>query len=220
MNRIPILFLGIFAAVASSFWGVIFVPQMQLGQSGLAKIEDTGSYYPVTRTGEATRGADVYRANGCVECHTQQVRPKGLGSDYERGWGKRRTIAQDYLLDQPALLGSLRLGPDLANAGRRQPNATVQLQHLYNPQLTVPRSTMPRYPYLFSKRKLAPNEKPSAQALPANTEPGFEVVPKPEAIALAAYLLSLNSEAPLFSAPFPATKTNAPAKTAAASSVK
>ena len=69
--------------------------------------------------------------------------------------------------------------------------------------------------YLFSKRKLALNEKPSAQALPANTEPGFEIIPKPEAYSLAAYLLSLNSEAPLFSAPFPVTKTNAPAKTAA-----
>jgi len=220
MNRIPILFLGIFAAVASSFWGVIFVPQMQLGQSELARIEDTGSYYPVARNGEAARGASVYRANGCVECHTQQVRPKGVGNDFERGWGKRRTIAQDYLLDEPVQLGTLRLGSDLANAGRRQPNATVQLQHLYNPQLTVPRSMMPRYSYLFSKRKLAPGEKPSSLALPANTEPGFEIIPKPEAHSLAAYLVSLNSEAPLFSAPFPATKTNAPAKTAAASSVK
>ena len=220
MNRIPILFLGIFAAVASSFWGVIFVPQVQLGQAGLAKIEDTGSYYPVARNGEASRGASVYRANGCVECHTQQVRPKGVGSDFERGWGKRRTIAQDYLLDEPVQLGSLRLGSDLTNVGRRQPNATVQLQHLYNPKLTVPGSIMPRHTYLFSTRKLAANEKPSPLALPANTEPGYEVIPKPEAHSLVAYLLSLNSEAPLFSAPFPVTKTNAPAKTAAASSVK
>ena len=220
MNRIPILFLGIFAAVASSFWGVIFVPQMQLGQSGLAKIEDTGAYYPLARTGEASRGAEVYRANGCVECHTQQVRPKGLGSDYERGWGKRRTIAQDYLLDVPVQLGSLRLGPDLANVGLRQPNATNQLQHLYNPKLTAPRSMMPRYNYLFSKRQLAPNEKASAQALPATTEPGYEIIPKPEALSLASYLISLSSDAPLRSAPFPATKTNAPAKTAAASFVK
>ena len=35
------------------------------------------------RPGQARQGAEVYRANGCAECHTQQVRPKGLGADLD-----------------------------------------------------------------------------------------------------------------------------------------
>lgn len=212
MNQVPFLFLGVLAAIASSFWGVILIPQVQLGRAEATRIEDTGAYYPSPRAGAAQAGASVYRAQGCVECHTQQVRPKDQGSDAARDWGKRRTIAQDYLLDQPIQLGSLRLGPDLANIGRRQTNTTFHLQHLYNAQLVMPQSTMPRYPYLFEKRKLVAGEKPAQDALPANTEPGFEVRPKPEALALVAYLKSLNSEVPLFSAPFPVVKTNATAK--------
>jgi len=53
---------------------------------------------------------------------------------------------------------------------------------------------------------------------PAFVEPGYEVVPKAEAKALVAYLSSLRTDAPLFSAPVTvpmavtaATDTNAPA---------
>lgn len=218
MNQVPLLFLGCFAAMAASFWGLILVPQVQLGGKQATKVEDTGGYYPSPRTGDAQSGAAIYRSLGCVECHTQQVRPKGLGYDQARGWGKRRTVAEDYLLDNPVQLGSFRLGPDLTNVGRRQPNEVYHLQHLYNSRLTVPESIMPRYPFLFTKRALAAGEKPSnPRALPANTEPGFEVVPKDEAIELVAYLRSLSADAPLFSAPFPLNKTNAPASPAKAS---
>jgi hypothetical protein len=43
---------------------------------------------------------------------------------------------------------------------------------------------------------------------------GYEVVPTPEAKHLAAYLLSLRTDAPLYEAPFTPTQisTNAPAK--------
>mgnify|MGYP001038504764 CR=1 FL=1 len=32
MNSGPLLFLGIFMALASSFWGLVLVPQLQLGR--------------------------------------------------------------------------------------------------------------------------------------------------------------------------------------------
>ncbi len=217
MNQAALIVLGVFAATASSFYGILVVPQAQIGRLDQTKIEETGSYYPAVRPGEAQAGAEVYRANGCVECHTQQVKMKGNGTDFERGWGRRRTIAQDYLLDNPVQLGTVRLGPDLANIGSRQTNAVYHLQHLYNARLTMPGSTMPQYPYLFTKRALAAGEKASEGALPSNTEPGFEVVPRPEALALVAYLRSLNSEAPLYSAPFPLVPTNSTAAAAAPS---
>ena len=36
---------------------------------------------------------------------------------WERGWGIRRTVATDYMLENPPQLGSVRLGPDLSNIG-------------------------------------------------------------------------------------------------------
>jgi hypothetical protein len=42
-------------------------------------------------------------------------------------------------------------------------------------------------------------------------EPGFEIVPTADARALVAYLLSLNTDVPLFEAPFTAAQALAPA---------
>lgn len=211
MNSGPLLFLGILFTLASSFWGLVLAPQLQIGRQPLRTIEATGQIYPSGRPGLAQEGAEVYRANGCAECHTQQVRPRGFGADFERGWGRRRTVAQDYLHDYPVLLGQLRIGPDLANIGVRETDALKHLKHLFNPKLTAPGSMMPPYRYLFEKRKLKPGQSASPDALPLGNEveDGHEIRPRPEANALVAYLLSLHSEAPLFEAPLPQTPTNA-----------
>ena len=79
----------------------------------------------------------------------------------------------------------------------------------------MPGSMMPQYPYLFTKRSHTPGERVSSEALPANTLEGFEVVPRPEALALVAYLKSLSADAPLYSAPYPMVITNASATVAA-----
>jgi cytochrome c oxidase cbb3-type subunit 2 len=209
MNSGPLLFLGVLFTLASSFWGLLLVPQLQLGRQEQVSIKPSGEMYPPTRGGQAAQGAAVYRAQGCAECHTQQVRPKGEGVDYERGWGRRRSVAQDYIGDYPILLGQQRVGPDLANIGLRSTDVTTHLKHLYNPQLTAPGSMMPPYAFLFEKHKLAPGQQPSPNALPADTSPGDEIMPRPEAQALVAYLLSLRADVPLFEAPFPVLPTNA-----------
>ena len=209
MNSGPVIFLGVLFTLATSFWGLIVVPQRQVGMGQPVALKFTGELYPPARPGLAQRGAQVYQANGCVECHTQQVRPRGYGSDLDRpGWGARRTVAQDYLRDQPVQIGALRIGPDLTNIGARQTNATYHLTHLYNPRLSAPGSMMPRYAYLFQKRPLKPGQMPSADALQVEAASDVEVIPTEDARALAAYLLSLKSEAPLFEAPLPRSGTN------------
>jgi cytochrome c oxidase cbb3-type subunit 2 len=114
----------------------------------------------------------------------------------------RQSVAEDYLYDQPVQLGSLRAGPDLANAGARA-DASWQLLHLYAPKSVVKGSTMPPFRYLFVMRKIGREPSPDALKLPPEFAPpaGCEVVPKPEARELAAYLLSLRANVPLFSAP-------------------
>ncbi len=276
MNNGPLLFFGILATLASSFWGLLLAPQLQIGRQQPVLIEATGEYYPPARPGLAQQGAEVYRAQGCVECHSQRVRQTGvsfdvwlaeagtnhaalaaaltqfkigpgdaarlveqapvkvlsglnlgeaqriagqltndeakaqavlvaLGPDIERLWGRRGTVTQDYLRDYPVQLGSLRVGPDLANYGARNTNANLLLLHLYEPRRTMPGSMMPPYRYLFEKRKLSPDEpKPDNALLVLNrtaTSGGEAIVPGPEAEALAAYLLSLKADVPLPEAP-------------------
>lgn len=141
-----------------------------------------------------------------------------FGSDIARGWGRRRSVAQDYVYDLPVQLGMRRAGPDLANVGLTRPDVNWHLRHLYAPKAEVKDSTMPPFRSLFELRRVGKGRPAEALALPAGTVPeGFEVVPTDAARALAAYLVSLRAESPLFESPFtppapPAPATNSPAK--------
>jgi len=294
MNYGPLIFLAAFFALAGSWSGFVLTPQLQIGR--LQQTNTVGSAattYPVARPGLAGQGLEVYRANGCAYCHSQQVGqtdtllevaltdpgtnqaatiaallklaeaptnqptlltalpeleaaraktansallnglPKTflrsstreaanaavktlnstsakaqlwivpVGPDLARGWGKRRTVAEDFLFDAPVMPGSQRVGPDLANLGTRQPDVNWHLLHLYAPQFQVKGSTMPPYRFLFEKRKIKLQPSPEALVLPAEAAPpaGYEVVPKPAAKALAAYLVNLRADSPLFTAP-------------------
>lgn len=189
--------------------GIVFKSHVDLGRQDPVEIQETGERYPSTRPGLARMGEDVYRENGCGYCHTRQVRPITAGADLERGWGRRRTVAQDYLQDQPMMPGSLRLGPDLANIGVRQTNVVWHLLHLYNPQIVAQGSTMPPSRHLFETRRIHGEKSPLALAFPAGAGPkGFdpstqEVVPRQEAIALVEYMIRSRAEPYLFEVPPP-----------------
>jgi cytochrome c oxidase cbb3-type subunit 2 len=131
-------------------------------------------------------GRDVYVANGCSYCHTQQVRP--LAQDKVFG---RPSAPGDFAYQTPELLGSERTGPDLSNVGARQPSAVWQYIHLYNPRAVVPDSIMPSFDWMFDVVDKAPAGV-SPVPLPKAYAPAHGiVVPKHEAQALLAYLLSL-----------------------------
>jgi cytochrome c oxidase cbb3-type subunit II len=214
MNNGPLLFLGLFAAMACSWIGFVMEPQVQIGnlpQTNTVVVGDASPQtYPLAPSGDAHQGAEIYRANGCAACHTQMVRPRELGPDIYHGWGVRRSVAEDYLFNQPALLGSQRVGPDLANYGRRSDLNGI-LMRLYDPRSLVPGSVMPPYRFLFETRKIEGTPSPDALVLPDKIAPpaGYEIVARPEARALAAYLLGLRQEGYLFEVPPPPLpKTN------------
>ncbi len=109
---------------------------------------------------QAQRGRDVYVAEGCAYCHTQQVRP--LKQDLVFG---RPSVPGDYAYSTPELLGSERNGPDLSNIGTRQPSEGWHFIHLYEPRALVSESIMPSYRWLFR--------------VTAHVEQGDVVVPVP-----------------------------------------
>ena len=148
-------------------------------------------------TSAQLRGREVYVANGCVYCHSQQPRDRNFGPDFARGWG-RASVPADYVYDKPHLLGSMRTGPDLFNIGARQPSRDWHLGHLYQPRAYVPGSIMPSYPYLFSVKAVA-EEDEQVLTLPSGYGPatGKVVVATPEALDLVKYLQALNHTYPV-----------------------
>jgi cytochrome c oxidase cbb3-type subunit 2 len=142
------------------------------------------------------RGREVYIANGCVYCHTQQPRDRNFGPDADRGWG-RASVPADYVYDRPHLLGSMRTGPDLFNIGARQPSKDWHLGHLYQPRAYVPGSIMPSFPYLFYIKDAA-EEGEQVLTLPPGYKPaGKVVVATPEALDLVKYLQGLDHTYPV-----------------------
>lgn len=292
MNYGGFIFLGVFAALVSSWGGLVLAPYFQLGRQGPVEIKETGALYPPARPGLAARGAAVYVAQGCAYCHSQEVRQSGvelnvtarqwgtntaevvaalqrakpgldraeaerlvqqpppvrllanatlreaehairqfqetgadvelapirpLGADIERGWGRRRSVAQDYLRDAPVQLGTQRWGPDLANFGTRQTNAAVLFKRLLDPQSVMPGTVMPPYRYLFAKRPVRAGHPPAADAIVLK-ENGVDYAYEPttDARALVAYLLSLQADEILPETPMTKPPVAAAAPAAAA----
>jgi cytochrome c oxidase cbb3-type subunit II len=149
--------------------------------------------FPIAFTGAALRGERVYEQLGCIYCHSQQVRRQGFGSDFERGWGNRQSVARDYIFQNRVMLGTMRTGPDLANVGNRY-SVLWQHQHLYSPQSVNRWSIMPSYAFLYEVREIGPAG-PSDEAIEPldawEVPPGHEVIPTQRAKDLVAYLMAL-----------------------------
>jgi cbb3-type cytochrome oxidase cytochrome c subunit len=121
MKGLAPLFLGIFGTLAFSWVGLTVIPNWQIGHLNPQSDEEGTDIYPMPQSGMVTRGAHVYAANGCVYCHSEQVRAAYAGADIERKWGDRRSAPRDYIFDRPVFIGKMRMGQDLANIGARAP---------------------------------------------------------------------------------------------------
>jgi len=147
-------------------------------------------------SGEALAGKYVFIANGCVACHSQQVR----NVDMDRGWGSRPNVAADYAINTrmnwwmntATLMGTERTGPDLTNIGNRLPSDDWHLLHLFNPRAVVEESIMPGYAWMF-EWKNETSEEDKIVNVPDEFATGRSgtLVASREALQLVAYLKSL-----------------------------
>ncbi|HEY7723794.1 MAG TPA: cbb3-type cytochrome c oxidase subunit II, partial [Anaeromyxobacteraceae bacterium] len=103
-------------------------------------------------TAQELRGHRIYEREGCWYCHTQQVRT--LVPDTKRsGWrGVDAPISTppEYVRDAPHLLGTRRVGPDLARVGGKY-DQSWHRTHFRNPRDLVPGSVMPPFPWLLDR---------------------------------------------------------------------
>ncbi len=188
MKNAPIFLIGLFAALAISFGGIVLGSHAQLGS--LAPYFDSDTLHPQRPSGIAVRGQLVYADLGCAACHTQQVRRAGYGNDQARGWGERQSVARDYIHQARPQLGASRIGPDLTNLGARKPQPPTA-EALYT-LLHDGSATHPSYRFLFETRQIA-GESAMYSRKPAGGAPGTEIVPTERARSLVAYLQSLNT---------------------------
>jgi cytochrome c oxidase cbb3-type subunit 2 len=141
-------------------------------------------------------GKLVYISEGCVGCHSQQVR----NVDMDKVFGKRPGMAADYAnitrtsiwQNTATLMGTERTGPDLTDIGNRQPSMEWNLMHLYNPRIVVKQSIMPSYEWLFEVKE-HPDTTDVVLTVPASFMQGVngKVVATQKAIQLVKYLQAL-----------------------------
>lgn len=184
-------------------------------QSQLSSLEPTfklddgvvSDVYPVRNEGVARQGRDIFVREGCATCHTQFVRGESH-YEIERGWGKRRGVARDFLFESNASLGMTRLGPDLANYGNADWGKAAKglgvpanrldearlLEYLFNPRKFSKHTIMPSYQGLFER---VHERETVVAAFTVKDDHGNSFTPKAEAFALVAYLRSLDRSVPL-----------------------
>ncbi len=93
------------------------------------------------------QGRDLYIKEGCVNCHTQTIRP--FRSETERYGDYSK--AGEFVYDHPFLWGSKRTGPDLHRQGGKYSNAW-HYNHMMDPRTMSPGSVMPNYDWLIDQK--------------------------------------------------------------------
>jgi cytochrome c oxidase cbb3-type subunit 2 len=154
----------------------------------------------IALTPNQVAGKNSFIANGCVACHTQQVR----NVDMDKMWGNRPGIAADYAGIQrtdfwrntATLMGTERTGPDLTNVGSRQSSLAWNLLHLYQPRAVVEKSIMPAYPWLFVQVDSVKKGQTEVN-VPDQYKKGItrKIIATEEVLNLVAYLQSLKQTA-------------------------
>lgn len=105
-----------------------------------------GEPTPESHARAVERGKELYIAEACWHCHSQQVRPV---SNESLRFGPVST-AEEYQnrMHLPHLFGTRRVGPDLVRSAGRHSN-DWHMAHLYEPRSVAPYSVMPAYPWFF-----------------------------------------------------------------------
>ncbi len=138
LERKPVQ-LSILATIAILIGGAVEMIPTFLVKSNIPTIASVKPY-----TSLELEGRDLYIREGCVNCHSQMVRP--FRSETER-YGEY-SKAGEYVYDRPFLWGSKRTGPDLQRVGAKYPHSW-HYHHMLDPTSMSPGSIMPPYPWLF-----------------------------------------------------------------------
>jgi cytochrome c oxidase cbb3-type subunit 2 len=137
------ILLTVCILIVVSIGGLIEIAPLFWIGSTIEKVEGMRPYTPLE-----LMGRDLYRREGCYNCHSQMIR--ALRDEVER-YG-HYSLAAESMYDHPFQWGSKRTGPDLARVGGKYSDEW-HVAHMTDPRSVVPESIMPGYPFL-AERKL------------------------------------------------------------------
>lgn len=143
LERRPIQ-LALLATVAILIGGIIQIVPTIMVKSNIPTISTVKPYTPLE-----LEGRDLYIREGCVNCHSQMIRP--FRSEVER-YGEY-SKSGEYVYDHPFLWGSKRTGPDLMRVGGKYSD-NWHFNHMWDPQSTSAGSIMPSYKWLFDNKPM------------------------------------------------------------------
>lgn len=141
LERKPAMFM-VLALIVILIGGMVEMMPTFMISSNVPTISSVKPYTPLE-----LQGRDIYIREGCVNCHSQTVRP--FRSETVR-YGEY-SKAGEFVYDHPFLWGSKRTGPDLHRIGKKYPNKW-HFDHLMDPTTTSPGSIMPPYPWLIDQK--------------------------------------------------------------------
>lgn len=141
LERKPMTFL-VLSLIVILIGGMIEMMPTFLVSSNIPTISSVKPYSPLE-----LQGRDIYIREGCVNCHSQMVRP--FRSETERFGDYSK--AGEFVYDHPFLWGSKRTGPDLHRGGGKYSNAW-HFNHMLDPTTMSPGSIMPAYPWLIEQK--------------------------------------------------------------------
>ncbi|QNL48694.1 cytochrome-c oxidase, cbb3-type subunit I [Olivibacter sp. SDN3] len=140
LERKPALFM-VLALIVILIGGMVEMMPTFMISSNVPTISSVKPYTPLE-----LQGRDIYIREGCVNCHSQTIRP--FRSETAR-YGEY-SKAGEFVYDHPFLWGSKRTGPDLHRIGKKYPNKW-HYDHLLDPTITSPGSIMPAYAWLIDQ---------------------------------------------------------------------
>jgi len=138
LERKPVLFSAL-AVIAILIGGMVEIIPTFLIKNNVPTISAVKPYTPLELIGR-----DIYVREGCVNCHSQMIRP--FRSETER-YGEY-SKAGEFVYDHPFLWGSKRTGPDLQREGGKYPDSW-HWDHMMDPTQTSAGSVMPSYGWLY-----------------------------------------------------------------------
>ena len=138
-ERMPVTFsvLTLVAVVVASL--IEIIPTFLI-KSNVPTIASVHPYTPLELAGR-----DIYIREGCVNCHSQMVRPLRFETERYGEYSK----PGESVYDHPFLWGSRRIGPDLAREGGLKSNLW-HLRHFENPREVNAKSLMPTYTHIIT----------------------------------------------------------------------
>ena len=140
LERKPMYFL-VLSLIVILIGGMIEMMPTFMISTNIPTIASVKPYSPLE-----LQGRDIYIREGCVNCHSQMIRPFRSETERYGEYGK----AGEFVYDHPHLWGSKRTGPDLQREGGKYSDAW-HFNHLMDPTTMSPGSIMPPYPWLIEQ---------------------------------------------------------------------